>query len=323
MEYTKKKIKHIRELENFNQNIIICVLLILFIIIFSLMSSDFFSVNNFHSILLTAVPVSLIAIGECVCLMGGYFEMSVGMVASMGGLACASIMSMTGSAILAILGGLGVGLLTGLVSGFAVSRLHMNAFITTFALQEVYRGIIYLWTGGFGKSMVGDSYQKFTRWGQMKVFGIQFPIIVILVVYIIAILFMKFTRTGRSIYLIGNNSKAARISGIDVTNSRLLLFIICDVMAAIAGMLYAMRTASASPFIGTTYCMEAIAATVLGGTSMLGGKGNMATTFIGVIIIYVIKNGLIMVGLEDFYQYIAIGFILIFAVFIQIDHKKI
>lgn len=308
---------------DFRQNLIICGLLVLSVAAFSILSKNFFSLTNFHSILLTAVPVSLIAIGECVCIMGGYFEMSVGMVASLSGLVCAGVMSATHNAALSVLAGIGLGLLTGLISGLSVSYLRMNAFITTFALQEIYRGIIYLWTGGFAKSLVEDAYSSLTRWGQMRIAGIQMPILFMIIIYILFAVFMHYTVGGRMIFLVGNNAKASRISGINIHRYRLLLFLICDVLAAIAGMLYAMRTASAAPFIGTTYCMEAIAATILGGTSMLGGKGNMLTTFIGVIIIFIIKNGLVMVGLPDFYQYIAIGLILIFAVWIQVEHKKV
>ena len=248
--------------------------------------------------------------------------MSVGMVSSIAGLCCAYVMEYTGSVLLSLSAGIIFGVLAGMIAGLAVSILNMNAFITTFALQEIYRGFLYMTTSGMSKSLVAPSFDPLTKWGQMRVVGVQFPIWVMLLIYLISALFMKYTQTGRKIYLIGNNAKAAYIGGIDVHNTRLLLFIICDVLAAIAGMLVTMRTASAAPFGGGTYCMEAIAATILGGTSMMGGKGNLWMTFLGVIIIYVIKNGLIMIGLQDYYQYVAIGAILIFAVIIQTDKKK-
>ena len=144
----------------------------------------------------------------------------------------------------------------------------------------------------------------------------------LVVIYVLLALFLKYRKLGRSIYLVGSNQKCAHICGIHVRMVQLFIFLLCDVLAAAAGMLYASRVASAQPFMGELMPMEAIAATIVGGTSMAGGKGNLALTFIGVLVIYVVKNGLIMAGLPDFYQYIAIGVILYLAVLAQVEHKK-
>ena len=304
------------------QSLLILLILAALCLIFTVINPSFIGASNIHSILLTAVPVGLIAIGECACIMAGYFDMSVGMVASLGGLATASILKATGAVILSVLGGIGVGIICGIAAGFLVSYLKMNAFITTFALQSIYRGIIYLLTSGFGISLAGDLYTSFTKWGSMKILGIQFPIIVLIVIYVVTALFLKYRKLGRSIYLIGSNQECAKISGINVHATQMFVFLLCDVLAALAGILFACRTSSAQPFIGDMYPMEAIAATIVGGTSMLGGKGNLAMTFVGVLVIYVVKNGLVMIGLADFYQYIAIGIILFLAVLLQVDHKK-
>lgn len=305
------------------QPIIIILTLIVACLAFTLVNPSFLTGANLHSVLLTSVPVGLIAIGECACIMAGYFDMSVGMVASMGGLTAGFIMKAGGSVGTAVLGGLGLGLVCGLLAGLCVSFLNMNAFITTFALQSAYRGIIYIFTDGFPVSMFGEEYASFTRWGQLKVFNlIQFPIVALIVIYVLLALFLKYRKLGRCIYLVGSNQKCAHICGIHVRAVQMFIFLLCDVLAAIAGMLYASRVASAQPFMGELMPMEAIAATIVGGTSMAGGKGNLALTFVGVLVIYVVKNGLIMVGLPDFYQYIAIGIILYLAVLAQVEHKK-
>ncbi len=306
------------------QNIIIFGILIVTLAVFSIMNPTFLTYNNLHSVLLTAVPVALIAIGECICIMGGYFDMSVGMVASFGGLFAATMMK-AGQPVVAAIGvGLLVGLLSGFIAGMSVSRLNMNAFITTFAMLQAYRGLIFIWTEGLPQPLMGPEYIPFTAIGQTKIFGgnLQLPILIMICIYIIMALVMKYTRIGRSVYLIGNNAKAAHICGVRVKNIQLSMFMITGVLSAIAGMLLSMRTGSSQPFVGEMYAMEGIAATIVGGTSMAGGKGNLGMTFVGVVIVYLIKNGLIMVGLPDFYQYIAVGLILFLSVLAQTQKTK-
>lgn len=296
--------------------------LIVLCIIFSFSNKNFLTGQNLFSILITSVVVGMIAIGECTCIMSGYFDMSVGMIASMAGLAAATVMGSSGSVVLALLAGIAVGLVCGLLAGACVSYLGMNAFITTFALQSVYRGIIYIFTDGFPIPMFDAKYAAFTKWGQMKLLGIQFPIIALILCYVLVSLFLKYRKLGRCIYLVGGNAKCAHICGISLHRVQMFVFLLCDVLAALAGMLYASRIGSANAFLGDTIPMEAIAATIVGGTSMAGGKGNLALTFVGVMIVFVVKNGLIMIGLPDFYQYIAVGLIFFLAVMVQTERKK-
>ena len=306
------------------QNIIIFGVLFIIIAVFTIINPTFLTFDNIHSILLTSVPVALIAIGECICIIGGNFDMSVGVVSSLAGLAAASLMEIEQPVMIAILMGVAIGLISGIIAGMSVSRLNMNAFITTFSLLYIYRGIIFIITEGIPKNLMGPKYAPFTMIGQTKLFGnsIQMPILIMVGIYILMSLFMKYTRLGRSIYLVGLNKRAAHICGIHVKNVELSMFIIVGVLSAIAGMLLASRTATSQPFVGELFAMEAIAATIVGGTSMRGGKGSIGMTFVGVLIVYIIKNGLIMVGLPDFYQYIAVGLILLLAVLAQTPRTK-
>ena len=305
------------------QPYIIVLTLIVVCLVFTIIRPSFFSWQNFHSILLTAVTVGIIAIGECVAITAGYFDMSVGMVAAMGGLMAANVMAKTGSVFLAVMSGILVGLVCGTLAGLCVSVLHMNAFITTYAMQSVYRGIIYIFTDGFPISMHHPEFEKLTWWGQLRIFGfLQFPIFALILCYVVVALFMRYRKLGRSIYLVGGNAKCAQICGIKLHVVQIFVFLLCDTLAAIAGMLFASRIGSANAFLGETIVMEAIASAIVGGTAMSGGKSNLALTFVGVFIVYCVKNGLIMCGLPDFYQYIAIGLILFIAVCLQIERTK-
>ena len=291
------------------------------IVIFSLINRNFLTGRNIHSVLLTAVPMSLMAIGQCCCYMAGYFDLSVGMVGGMGGIAAAWMMGRTENVLLSIVFGILVGIVCGLCAGFLVSVLGMNSFITTFALQNAYRGILFMLTEGFPISMTKNLYKPFTIIGQGKLFDkIQYPILIMITLYILMFLFMRYRRFGRSIALVGANAKCAHISGISLHKIQVGIFVLSGVMAACGGMLNSMRLASAQPFMGETLTMESIASMIVGGT--YAGVGNLAQVFVGVMTIYVVKNGLIMAGLPDFYQYIAIGLILYTALLLQADRRS-
>jgi len=303
------------------QPIILTIVLIVMLIVFTIMNPNFITWTNLHTILLSAVTVGIITIGQSVCKLANYFDMSVGLVGAMGGLAAAMVLTNGGSVFVAVLAGLAVGAVCGLLAGFLVSFMGMNAWVTTFALSSAYRGIVYIFTDGFPIPLFEDTFTPFTKWGSMMVGGqIQFPIIVMVILFVLVQLFLSYRKLGRSIYLVGGNQYCSLICGINVRAVQLFIFILCDTLAAFAGILFASRMSSAAAFLSDTTTLESIAATVVAG--VVAGRGNMFVSFIGVLIIYTLKNGLVMVGLPDFYQYLAIGIVIFLAVMVQTDHKK-
>jgi ribose/xylose/arabinose/galactoside ABC-type transport system permease subunit len=302
-------------------NLIIIGVLVVVLVVFSFWSPYFFTRSNLLSVLLNATPVAIIAIGQALCITARHFDMAVGMTSSIGGCLAAYLVVLQGwPAAPAFLLGLFAGFCSGMIAGLSVSRLRMNAFITTFGIQEIYRGVLFLWTEGLPFVVVGRP--DFTTIGQGKIFGVQFPIVILVVIYILTTLFIRYTRVGRSILLVGNNPTCARISGINVKNIELFVFGLMGVLSAIAGIMFATRMASAQPFAGANYTLDSIAAAIVGGTSMMGGKCNLAMVFVGVMILYLVKNGLVMIGLQDFYQYIASGVFVFFGVLVQIRREK-
>ena len=302
--------------------ILVAVLIILFAVFTSIRPS-FLSWDSFHSILLTAVPVGIMAIGECTAITAGYFDMSVGLVASLAGTFAARTCNATGSAGLSILVGICVGIVAGMINGSLVSFLNMNAFITTYAMQLVYRGIQYIITEGMPIKLTVGICNGYLKYGQSKIFGvIQTPILVMIILYILVWLFLRYRKLGRTIYLVGSNPACAHISGINVRMVQFFVFLLTGVLASFAGMLYGARVGTAPAFMGENLCLEGIASSIVGGTAMTGGKSNLAMTFLGVVIVYVVKQGLVMIGLDDNYQYIATGVILFLGVLMQMDRKK-
>ena len=304
------------------QPIILTVVLVIMLIVFTAINPNFVTWTNLHTILLSAVTVGIMTIGQSVCKLANYFDMSVGMVGAMGGLAAGFVLRDGGGSVtVAVLACLAVGVVCGLLAGFLVSFMGMNAWVTTFALSSAYRGVIYIFTDGFPIGLYEGMYEPFTKWGSMMVGGqVQFPIIVMVILYILVQLFLSYRKLGRSIYLVGGNQYCSHICGINVRAVQMFIFVLCDVLAAFAGLLFAARMSSAAAFLSETTTLESIAATVVAG--VVAGRGNMFVSFIGVLIIFLLKNGLVMAGLPDFYQYLAIGIVIYLAVMVQTERKK-
>jgi ribose transport system permease protein len=294
------------------------LLLALLLIIFSNTSEYFFTGDSMLAILLSASTVSYIAAGQFMVLLSGQFDMSVGNVAAMSGVILTLLVNAGVSVPFAVLLALVFGVISGFIAGVCVSRFNTNAFITTFALLQIYRGILFVLTGGSTVPVQPNDAFRFL--GTYKLFGVlQMPIVIMLVIFIFFMLFLKFTRMGRAIYCVGNNPEAAKISGINVPRTITFCFLMTGFFAALSGVVFASRVNSGQPNLGATYALDTIAASVIGGTSMAGGKGNIWGAFVGILVVYVIQNGLIMSGLDSYYHYIVTGLIMFFAVLAQAD----
>ena len=296
-------------------------ILIVLLFIFSNTSKYFFTGDSLLAILLSASTVSYIAAGQFMVLLGGQFDMSVGNVAAMGGVLY-SMLAVKGLPVpLAMAIALGFGLLSGFIAGVCVSRFNTNAFITTFAQLQIYRGILFVLTGGSTISV--DPNPAFRFIGTYKVFGfLQMPVVIMIVIFVLFWFILKFTKLGRAVYCVGNNAEAAKISGINVPRTITFAFLMTGFFAALSGVVFASRVNSGQPNLGATYALDTIAASVIGGTSMAGGKGNIWGAFIGILVVYVIQNGLIMSGVDSYYHYIITGLIMFFAVLAQTEKTK-
>ena len=300
------------------QNTLILTVFVLLVALFALRSPYFLRARNLVTIFNAAVPLGLIAIGECICVMSGHFDLSVGMVASMAGVISANMVVAGLPSWLAMLTGLLFGTCSGAIAGFSVSRLKMPAWMATYSLFQIWRGVLYVVTQGNAIRLA--NYPGYKVLGQTRIIGqITLPILILFLFYILMFLFLRYTQFGRSFFVVGGNREAALNCGLPVKRVDFSCFAISGTLAALAGLLFASRSASAQPFVGELWAMQGIAATVVGGTSMLGGKANLLMTFAGLMIVVAIQNGLNMIGVPSFYQFIANGLILYIAVFIQTE----
>lgn len=315
-----KKIKLSRDTR---QNIVIVVIFIAMLALFGSLSEYFLTGKNFITILNSAVPLGLIGIGQCYCLLTGSFDMSVGMTASFAGIIWTRLIVDFDMPIYAAFAvGIAFGLASGLLNGWAVAYMRMPAWIATYATMQMWQGIIYIITEGEAVRMT--KYKAFKWLGQHKCFGTDIPpaVLILIALFILAYFFLKYTKLGRDLYIIGGNVEAAKNTGIRIKRGQMFVFTVSGFMAALAGLLFASRSGSGQPIIGDQYAMQAIAGTVIGGTAMTGGKANIAMTFIGVMMVVCLQNGLIMAGVPAFYQHIATGAAVVLAIWLQTERKK-
>lgn len=302
------------------QNLIIIGVLLLAIIIFSSISKYFLKWDNIVAILVAAVPLGLVAISESNCLMVGGFDMSVGFVACFSGIIWTTLISVNHwSTYPALAIALLFGLASGTLAGASVALLNMPPWMTTFALMNIWQGCSLIVTGGDAVRMT--KYKDFKWLGQADLFAKIPPMVILLIlIYIIMYCVHRYTKLGRDLFVVGGNPEAAKNAGINAVRAKMFAFMISGFLAALAGALFASRSGSGQPKVGTMYAMQGIAAATIGGTK--AGKTNLAMTFVGAVFIMLVQNGLNMIQVPAFYQYITTGVILVLAILLQTEKRK-
>ncbi len=272
---------------------------------------SFLSWDNFSAVLLNAAQYSILGVGMSILMIGGVFDLSIGSILALTGVVVGVLIATYGMPVpLAIPLALIIGGVAGLINGLIVTRIRINALITTLATQGIFRGLTQL-ISGTGVAPISDS---FARVGQSVWLGIQSPLWVMFVVVVIGAWAVSQTRFFRQYYYIGGNERAARLSGIKTQHLMLLAFIIMGVLAGLAGVLNSARLNAAVVSAGIGIELQIITATVLGGASLKGGEGTVLGTFLGVIFIALVQNALIILGVDVFWQNIVVGIVLLLAV---------
>ena len=292
------------------------VALLIIIVVVALTTPNFIAIDNFQNIAMQAAVLSIVAIGSTVVILTGGIDLSPGSMIALITMVLASLIKLDGwSLALAIPAALLCGALLGAVNGFFVAYLKIPSFIVTLAALSVFKGIALTIGGGTPIVSLSPNLEAIF-YGQ--ILGIPLPFIYVVVLYAVAVLVLNHTVFGREIYAIGGNEVAARLSGIRIKRVRLLAFIIAGGCAAIGAVLLSARLNSGSPNYGTLIELQAIAAVVVGGASLSGGRGHVFNTLIGVLIITVVQNGLNLNAVSPAVQSIAIGLIILLAVAIDI-----
>ncbi|MCD8761686.1 ribose ABC transporter permease [Mammaliicoccus sciuri] len=293
--------------------------LILLIVVISIMNSAFLDLSNLLNLLRQVSINGLIAFGMTFVILTGGIDLSVGSILALSSAFTAILITSGIDPIVALIVGVLGGFLLGVFNGVLVTFGSMAPFIATLATMTIFRGLTLVVTDGNPITNLGDSYM-FQLFGKGYFFGIPVPAVTMIIVFIILAIILQKTTFGRHTYAIGGNEVASKISGIKVNRVKILIYGISGLMSALAGAILTSRLNSAQPTAGTSYELDAIAAVVLGGTSLTGGKGRIVGTFIGVLIIGVLNNGLNLLGVSSFYQQVVKGIVILIAVLI--DRKK-
>ncbi|MFT4012602.1 MAG: ABC transporter permease [Paracoccus sp. (in: a-proteobacteria)] len=306
----------------------ILMALLLACLVLSLISGNFLTGRNVLNVLRQTSINGVLAIGMTFVILTRGIDLSVGSVVALAGVVAASFATTSSSgfipgapwpAVLALAIGIAVGMGCGAVSGVIVSRFKVPAFVATLGMLSAARGLTLLYSGGRPVPGLSGGF----RWiGTGDVLGIPVPILVLLAVFAGAWFVLSQTRFGRQVYAVGGNPHAAKVSGLPVNRIRLLVYVISGGLAGLAGMILAARTGSALPQAGVAYELDAIAAVVIGGTSLAGGVGRVTGTLVGALLIGVMNNGLDLMGVESYYQQVIKGVLIVAAVMLDQSRNK-
>ncbi|MDC0612037.1 ribose ABC transporter permease [Vibrio sp.] len=288
-------------------------------LVMMLYNDNFLTANNLSNVARQVSINAILAVGmTCAILLGG-IDLSVGPVMALSGTVSAGMMVAGLPPSLSILIGLFIGLCFGAANGIMIAYARMPAFIVTLASLGIARGIALIYTGGYPISGLPDS---FSFWGRGSFLGLQTPILMMILVYVVFYIVLNHTPFGRYIYAIGGNEEASRLSGIKVPIVIVLVYTISGFTASIAGIILTSRLMSGQPNAGVGFELDAIAAVVIGGTAMSGGKGAILGTLIGAMLLGVLNNGLNLAGVSPYVQNVIKGIIILVAIYIGTSKRK-
>jgi L-arabinose transport system permease protein len=292
-------------------------MLLVLVLVFATCSAivpNFLSWTNMNGLALSVSTIGMISCTMLFCLASGDFDLSVGSVVACAGVLAAVVSNQTGSVIVGMLAGILGGGLVGLVNGVVVAQLRINALIATLATMQIVRGFSFMISSG---KAVGVAHESFYMLGNWSFRGVTAPVWYALAAFLFFGVLLRSTIFGRNTLAIGGNREAARLAGIHVERTKIIIFTMQGLMAAFAGVVLASRMTSGQPGASQGLELEVISACVLGGVSLAGGVGSMLFVISGVLIMGIVQNAMNLANVPTFYQYVARGSILLIAVILD------
>ncbi|MFC6361396.1 ribose ABC transporter permease [Tatumella punctata] len=297
------------------------IALLVLIAIVSAISPGFFTVANLLNILQQTSVNAIMAAGMTLVILTSGIDLSVGALLALTGAVAASLVGLEINGLVAVAASLALGAFIGGITGTIVAKGKVQAFIATLVMMLLLRGITMVYTDGSPVSTgFNENADLFGWFGIGRPLGIPTPVWLMAIVFLAVWYMLHHTRQGRYIYALGGNEAATRLSGISVDRVKIIVYTLCGMLAALAGIIEVARLSSAQPTAGTGYELDAIAAVVLGGTSLTGGKGRITGTLIGALILGFLNNGLNLLGVSSYYQMIVKEVVILLAVLA--DNKK-
>jgi Ribose/xylose/arabinose/galactoside ABC-type transport systems, permease components len=304
--------------------------LLLMVVAMTFLSENFATPDNLFNVL-RQVSVNLcISVGMTLVILTGGIDLSVGSILALSGAIAAGLLrngiSLQGSDTFigftflgCVLAALLIGGLLGFFNGLMITRFKVPPFVATLAMLTIARGLTMLYTNGYPITGLGE---EFAYLGTGWLLGMPMPVWVALIVIVFFIFFIRKSKTGRYIYAIGGNERATLLSGININKVKIAVYTLTGILCAVAGLLVTARLDSAQPNAGSGYELDSIAAVVIGGTSLSGGKGTIAGTVVGALIIGVLNNGLVLLNVSPFWQQVIKGLVILLAVILDRMNSK-
>lgn len=286
-------------------------ILLIEIVALSLLTPDFFTVSNLTNVARQATLIGVLAVGLTFVILTAGIDLSVGSLVAFAGIVAASAMNWIDSGLIGILVALGVGLASGLFSGFTVAKLQITPLIVTLAMLSMLRGAALLYRDGAPVAISNDFFRQL---GSGFLGPVPIPVILLVGTYLVGHWVLSSTTFGRHVYAIGGNQTAARFAGIRVDRYIISVYAVSGLLAGLGAVVISGRLGTATPLIGETLELNVIAAVIVGGTSLFGGVGTMWGTLTGVFIIALLNNGLTLLNVSAFWQTFATGAVLLAAV---------
>ena len=313
MENSKRKVNLFKSNEIMMLIVLVCV-----IVIFTILNPSYFSSGNMSNILMAASTIGLLAIGETYLIIAGHIDLSCATIASVCSVISATRYLRVPWLLVIILVVIGSAV-AGLANSCLVNVFKLQPFIATLAMSNVLSGVAFLLCNG---RSVAVSNASFTEIGSMRVLGIPFPAILMIICFVIFGFILAKTVFGRSVYMVGGNAEAARLAGLNPRRISTILYVISAMVAAFAGVLMTAKMHSGQPAAGSGSEFDAITAAILGGVAFTGGTGNLAGCFIGLMIMQSFNNGLTVINVSSYWQIVAKGLLLIVALIFDFVRKE-
>lgn len=293
--------------------------LVLLCLVLSMLSPVFFTAINIKNVLRDAALVAIAGTGMVMVILLGEIDLSVGSTQAVAGIVAVSVLNAFSSVMVAMGAALAVGAVIGLLNGLLVTRAQINSLIATLGMMAILRGSAMVSTGAVS---IQGTVDGFIEVGTGHIGPIPIPVLISFTLLILFFLVLHYTTFGRYVYAIGGNPQAARLSGLSVDKTRILVFVIAGSLAALSAFILASRLNSGQPNAGLGFELQVIAAVILGGISLTGGVGTLAGAVIGILILTVLSNGLVLLNVSSFYHDIARGIVIILAVYLDTRRKQ-
>jgi ribose transport system permease protein len=289
--------------------------------LFSILSPHFLTTENLLNISLQTSINAIIAIGMTFVILTAGIDLSVGSMVALAGIITTMVLKLTvpGALLIAIVAGLATGAVSGLLAGTLITRFHITPFIVTLALMTIWRGFSFVITEG---RPIWDLPPAFSDLASARILAFPLPTLVMLLIFFSSHIILTRTTFGRYVYAVGGNQEAARLAGINTNRILQAVYAISGIFAAASAILLAARVNSGQPNAGLMYELDAIAAVVVGGTSLFGGRGSVIGTLIGAFLIGVLRNGMNLLNVESYIQQVMVGLVILLAVMMDQSRKQ-